>query len=378
MQATSDHYPSAAPAGSHEKRRFFIERRAPWRLELGGDIARLKVSYYTWGRLNATRDNAVVVCHALTQSADVEEWWADMLGVGKALDPDRDFIICSNVLGGCFGTTGPASLDASTGRPFGPAFPTITIRDIVAVQQWMVEKLGVRHIRMVIGAALGAMQALEWALLAPSYVGSVATIAACGRQSAWRTALSESQRCAIHADPLFCQGNYTPERQPKTGLATARMIATCMYRTPASFEARFVRQAQDGQCLAVAGFLHEQGLAFAEQFDANSYVTLTRAMDTHDLARGRGDYRSVLAGIKTPALIVSVPADLLYLTEEQSELVGAMPNAHFVHLRSIHGHDAFLLEGKALNAVVSEYRERLAAGARHAPTEPRRRKSRLR
>ena len=286
-----------------------------------------------------------------------------MLGSGRALDPARDFIVCSNVLGSCHGTTGPASIDPRTGRAFGPNFPVVTVRDMVALQLWLVRGLGVRRLRLVVGGGLGAMQVLEWAVMAPEMVGAVVAVAATGRQSAWCIGLSEAQRCAIYDDPRYKEGRYDPGDPPKAGLAIARMIAVCSYRSRANLEKRFGRRIEDGRCFAVESFLHEQGLKLAARFDANSYMTLTRAMDSHDLARGRGDYEAVIRGIEAPALIVSMPADVLYPTEEQVELVRTLPHARLVHLRSSIGHDAFLADAQQLSALVRAFRERLAQHA---------------
>jgi len=205
-------------------------------LELGGRLGSLRVGYRTWGTLDAEGSNAVVVCHALTGSADADLWWTRMFGPGRALDPERDFVICSNILGSCYGTTGPTSIDPATGAPWLGTFPAITVRDMVRVQQALVTALGVRRVRMVIGGSLGGMQALEWALLFPALVESVVFIASTARHSAWCIGLSEAQRQAIYLDPRWRGGRYDPADPPAGGLAAARMAAMLSYRSQPSFE----------------------------------------------------------------------------------------------------------------------------------------------
>jgi homoserine O-acetyltransferase len=328
----------------------------PLVLESGGVLDDVRVAYRTWGRLNAARTNAVLVCHALTGNADADEWWAPLFGVDQSLDPSRDFIISSNILGSCYGTTGPASLDAR-GRRLGAAFPAITIRDIVSLQRLLLRHLGVRRLRLAIGGSLGGMQVLEWAASAPDVVEAIAPIATSGRHSAWAIALSEAQRQAIFSDPLWNEGGYDEDAPPARGLAVARMIAMSAYRSHASFEARFGRTAQDGS-FAIESWLRHHGDALVQRFDANAYVALTRAMDSHDLGRERGGYEEALRRITQPALVVSIDSDVLYPPSEQEELAMLLPHATFETLHSIHGHDAFLIEMKDLNEVVRDFRAR--------------------
>lgn len=328
-------------------------------LESGARLPSLRVGYRSWGRLDEHGTNAVLVCHALTGSPDVDRWWGDLLGPGRALDPDHDFVLCSNVLGGCYGTTGPGS-PRPDGRPWGAAFPDVSVRDIVRVQAALLEALGVRRLRLVIGGSLGGMQVLEWALGFPERVAAIAPIAISARHSAWTIALSETQRQAIAADPRFRGGHYPPEDPPSAGLAVARMLAMCSYRSRASLEARFGREkAGDGR-YRVEGWLHHHGQALVDRFDAMSYVTLTRAMDSHDVGRGRGGWREALATVAAPALVISIDSDVLYPPVEQQELAAALPDARLATLASPHGHDAFLIEGEAVNALVAGFRRETA------------------
>jgi homoserine O-acetyltransferase len=235
------------------------------------------------------------------------------------------------------------------------------------VQASLLEALGVRRLRLVIGGSLGGMQVLEWALLFPERVAAIAPIAISARHSAWTIAISEAQRQAIAADARWRDGSYLPEDPPAAGLAAARMLAMVSYRSRASLEARFGRErAPDGR-YAVESWLHHHGSALVDRFDANTYFTLTRAMDSHDVGRGRGGWREALAGVKARALVVSIDSDVLYPPVEQEELAAALPDARLVTLRSPHGHDAFLIEGETLNAVVAEWRRTLAEGAAGPP-----------
>jgi homoserine O-acetyltransferase len=340
-----------APPSSHA-----LER--PFQLESGVLLPSVTVAYRTWGRLSPGGDNAVLVCHALTGSADVDRWWGRLLGPGRAFDPDRDFVVCSNVLGGCYGTTGPTSPRPGGPGRWGGDFPAVTVRDIVRLQADLLDALGVRRLRLAIGGSLGGMQVLEWALLFPEKVSAIAPIAVSARHSAWCIALSEAQRQAIYADPRWRGGHYPAGNGPEAGLAVARQIAMCTYRSRAGLEARFSRAADPGG-FAVLGWLHHHGRALVDRFDANTYVTLTRAMDTHDVGRGRGGWREALAAVRAPALVVSIDSDVLYPPVEQEELAAALPLGRLVTLRSPHGHDAFLIEDEATNALVVRFRQEL-------------------
>jgi homoserine O-acetyltransferase len=332
-----------------------LDLPGPFTLESGARLPGVRVAYRAWGRLDEHGANAVLVCHALTGSADVDRWWGNLLGPGRALDPERDFVVSSNVLGSCYGTTGPTS-PRPDGQRWGPAFPDVSVRDIVRVEAALLDALGVKRLRLVIGGSLGGMQVLEWALLYPERVGAIAPIAISARHSAWCVGLSETQRQAIYADSRWRGGHYPPQDAPEAGLAAARMLAMCTYRSRESLEARFGREtAADGR-YAVESWLHHHGRALVERVDANSYVTLTKAMDTHDVGRGRGDWRQALASVRAPALVVSIDSDVLYPPVEQQELAAALPEARLVTLRSPHGHDAFLIEGEAVNALVTDFR----------------------
>uniref|UniRef100_B8HKX0 Homoserine O-acetyltransferase n=1 Tax=Cyanothece sp. (strain PCC 7425 / ATCC 29141) TaxID=395961 RepID=B8HKX0_CYAP4 len=334
----------------------FYRLSQPFHLESGKELLDVQVAYRTWGQLNAERDNAVLVCHAFTGWADLETWWQPLLGSGRALDPDRDFIICSNILGSCYGTTGPTSINPSTGQPYGPNFPAITVRDMVYLQARLLEALGIDVLQLVIGGSLGGMQVLEWAVLYPDKVQAIAPIAVSGRHSAWCIALSEAQRQAIYADPHWQDGYYS--QPPAKGLAAARMMAMNTYRSWHSFDLKYGRNVGEGK-FAIADYLQYQGQKLVERFDANTYITLSQAMDTHDLSRPDQDYSAVLGSIRQPALIVGINSDILYPPVEQEELARHIPQAELSWLNSPHGHDGFLIDMDELNHLVLDFRHRL-------------------
>jgi len=334
----------------------FYQLWEPFKLEGGETLIGVQVAYRTWGKLNAAGDNGVLICHALTGSADADDWWAPLLGSGKALDPDQDFIVCSNILGSCYGTTGPTSINPTTQRAYGVSFPEITIRDMVHLQAALIEYLGVQSMRLVIGGSLGGMQVLEWGLLYPETVRAIAPIAATGRHSAWCIGLSEAQRQAIYADPNWRGGNYTIDAPPTQGLAVARMMAMSTYRSWQSFTTRFGRQYDASEQFAIASYLQHQGQKLVERFDANTYITLTAAMDRHDVARHRQDYQSALQRIHQPTLVVGIDSDILYPPLEQQELANFISHAQLRWLKSNDGHDAFLIDMEVLNDLVISFR----------------------
>lgn len=334
----------------------FLRLERPFELESSERIEAPVVAYRTWGDLANAAERAVLICHALTGSADVEAWWPGIVGPGCAFDPARDFVICANILGGCYGTTGPASIGPD-GQRYRADFPRITVRDMVALERALLEALGISRVELVTGPSLGGMQALEWAAMYPEAVGSIVPIGVGARHSAWCIGISEAQRAAIAADPDWNGGYYSDERPPARGLAAARMMAVCTYRSWQSFDERFGRDLREDDLYEVQSYLRHQGKKINDRFDANSYVTLTHAMHSHDLGRDRGgDWRRVLAEITQPALVVSVSTDTLYPPQEQQVLAESLPNARYEVLECAHGHDGFLIETGRLGEMISEFR----------------------
>lgn len=334
----------------------YLTLEHPFELENGERLDEVVVAYRTWGDVANARERAILVCHALTGSADVEAWWPNIIGAGRAFDPEHDFIVCANILGSCYGTTGPANLNPATGRRYRVDFPLVSVRDMVEVQRHLLDELGIERLELVTGPSLGGMQALEWAVMYPERVGSVVAIGVGGRHSPWCIGISEAQRAAIAADPNWNGGHYSDDAPPAQGLAAARMMAVCTYRSWHSFEERFGRDTRDGDLYEVQSYLRHQGAKINERFDANTYVTLTHAMHTHDLSRSRGDYESVLANVRQPALVVSVSTDTLYPPQEQAHLADLLPNASYEILDCPHGHDGFLIETESLGQLISRFR----------------------
>ena len=335
----------------------FFESPGVFRLEYGAELRGARVAYRTWGRPGP---EAILICHALTGNADADDWWGGLFGPGRAFDPGADFIVSSNVLGSCYGTTGPTSYPAGSVDWYGARFPAVTIRDMVKLQAALLDHLGVKRLKLVIGGSMGAMQALEWAAMYPERVGAAAAIAAGPAQSAWAVAFSEAQCAAIESDARFRDGYYLPGAGPDDGLAAARMMAMVSYRGPDSFETRFGRrQTEEG--FEVQSYLHYQGAKLVDRFDANSYLTLVEAMNTHDLGRDRGGKERALAAIEAPVLAVGITSDVLYPMAEVKGLAGRLPNATYETMVASHGHDSFLIELGALNRIITRFAREAAA-----------------
>lgn len=331
----------------------------PFRLESGASLPELELAYRTWGRLAPTGDNAVVVCHALTGSADVDAWWPGLLGPGRAFDPDHDFVLSVNIPGSCYGSTGPGALSPS-GEPWGLRFPAFTVRDVVNAQRALLDSLGVRAVRLVTGGSLGGMQALEWALL-DERVRNAAVIAAPARHEAWAVAWSDAQRRALEADPAWPQ---TPW-QVRAGLAAARAIAMVTYRAPGALARRFGRTEGEREPFAVRDWLAHHGEALVARFNAASYSVLLDLMDTHDVGAGRGGVAEALSRLQRPVLVLGIESDHLYPPAEIRALASALPRGELAWLASPHGHDAFLIDQPNVNRELLEFR------ARHEPSRPR-------
>jgi homoserine O-acetyltransferase/O-succinyltransferase len=350
---------------------------APLLLECGRTLTDVSVAYETYGTLNAEGDNALLICHALTGSAHAGSfpeddaknsgWWAPMIGDGCALDTRKYFVVCTNFLGSCYGTTGPSSIDPATGKPYGISFPPITVRDMVAVQKSLMDVLGVKKLRSVIGGSLGGMQVLEWAVMYPHMVSSIIPIATAAQHSPWCIGLNDIARQAIMNDPAWRGGEYYGCGQPEQGLALARQVAMVSYRSDASFAQRFRRDRvksngtpstyryDETNLFQVESYLRYQGKKLVDRFDANTYLVITRAMDLHDIAFGRGSLGDVLASIRIPTLSLGITSDILYPVQEQLAIAAAIPNAKYRQIESMFGHDAFLIEYDQLASFVTSF-----------------------
>uniref|UniRef100_M4BTL9 AB hydrolase-1 domain-containing protein n=1 Tax=Hyaloperonospora arabidopsidis (strain Emoy2) TaxID=559515 RepID=M4BTL9_HYAAE len=325
-----------------------------------------EIAYTTYGKLNEARDNVIVLCHALTGHSLVHQYWDAMV---TSEWTSKYFLVCCNILGSCHGSTGPTSMNPLTNRPYGPTFPSVTIRDAVALQRLLLEeKLQVRQVQAVIGGSLGGMQTLEWMFQGQDLVKTFVAIACGAQHSAWQIAMSDLQRRAIYLDPKFCKGYYLPQARPDRGLALARQIAMVSYRSYAAYTEKFGRvkveasQSEEEERglekygrFEVQSYLHYQGEKFLSRFDVNSYLTLLDMMDTHDVGRKRGGVEKALGSVSQPALVIGIDSDVLYPLCEQKELARALPNAQFTTLSSLHGHDGFLLGQKAISEHIKRF-----------------------
>ena len=372
--------PSPDSVGIVEARSITLPGR--FRLEGGRWLDEVTVAYETYGRLNQRRDNAILLCHALSGDAHAAGylserdrrpgWWDTMVGPGKAFDTERYFVICSNVLGGCRGTTGPSSLAPETGHRYGGDFPVVTIGDMVRVQALLLDQLGIEQLAGAAGGSMGGMQVLEWAARHPGRLRAAIVLAAAARLTAQALAFNEAARQAIIGDPRWRGGHYPPDDPPAGGLAAARMIGHLTYLSASGMERRFGRGLQDRAALSysfdadfqVESYLRHQAESFVRRFDANSYLYITRAMDYFDLGAGAPSLAEALRPAMARFLIVSVDSDWLYPTSQGRELTEALTAAGkatiAVELSSPHGHDAFLLEHRALTPQIGAF---LAEGA---------------
>lgn len=359
------------PPGRRRFATFFTER--PQVLEAGGRLDHVEVAYETWGELDASRSNAVLVLHALTGDSHAagpmaaghaqEGWWDALIGPGRAIDTDRFFVVCPNVLGGCQGTTGPSSIEPSTGRPYGSRFPIVTIRDQVVVEAALAEVLGIDRWAAVVGGSMGGMRVLEWAVSFPDQVGAAVVIACGATATAEQIALSSLQVRAIRTDPRFRGGDYydaAPGDGPHRGMGVARGIGQVTYRSELEYDQRFGRGHQgdenplDGGRYAVESYLEYHGEKLARRFDANSYIVLSQAMNHHDVGRGRGGAPAALRRVSCEVSVAGISSDGLYPLRLQHELAELLPRATAVEvIESISGHDGFLTATDAVGKIVS-------------------------
>lgn len=350
-------------------------------LDCGQLLSPVDIAYETYGSLNRGRTNAVLVCHALSGDShaagyyvgeDRAGWWDAMIGPGKPIDTTRYFVICSNVIGGCKGSTGPSSINPRTGEPYGLSFPLITIRDMVRAQKRLVEAIGIERLLCVIGGSMGGMQALQWSVSYPGNVRTVVSIAATARHSPQQIAFGEVGRRAIMADPDWCGGYYYGSRAPARGLALARMIGHITYMSEELMHSKFGRQ-QIGEAespkespfaaeFEVEGYLHKRGNSFIQRFDANSYLYITKAMDLFDLAEGGNlaDRFAVSRGVRF--LILAFSSDWLYPPYQSQEIVKALKqngiDVTYCELPSQYGHDSFLVDIENQGELVRHFLEK--------------------
>jgi homoserine O-acetyltransferase len=353
----------------------------PFTFKSGQKIPGFTLRYETYGQLNATRDNAILICHALSgdhhcagwhAATDKKPgWWNNLIGPGKAVDTNRFFVVCANVLGGCQGSTGPSSLNPETGRPYGILFPFVTIRDMVRSQKLLLDRLGVAELHGVIGGSMGGMQALLFAIEFPRFTRRVLAMATTGRESAQAIAFNEVGRQAIMQDPAWNRGDYPRDGGPRVGLAIARMMAHITYVSDASMDRKFGRRKKDNAAgdaytldmqFEVESYLRHQGQVFINRFDANSYLYITRALDQFDLAHAYGSLEAAVAPVEADTLIVGFTSDWLFPPEQNRALALALlragKRASYAELSTDLGHDSFLLESEQLYTLVRGFLER--------------------
>lgn len=394
-------------------RTLFVElynQENPLVLECGESFSRVRVAYQAYGTLNAERDNVILICHALTgnshaagRQTEIENdpynqydflnkysvmshgkagWWDDVIGPGKAFDTDKYFVICPNILGSCYGTTGPSSINPATGESFNKSFPVVTVRDMVKLHYDLLTHLGIKRLKAAAGGSLGGMQVLELGIMYPDFVEYLFPMATAAKNPAWAIALNLPAREAIINDPDFNGGAYI--RQPERGLEIARMIGMISYRSDVSYEMKFGRQIQpDGshqnangrngngrngngrngngrndefkRTFAIQSYLNYQGKKLVKRFDANTYLCVTQATDLHDVSRGRGTIEKALGCIKAKTISVGITSDVLYPVSEQKLIAEMTPAAEYAEVRSDLGHDAFLIEFPQIEKIVKMY-----------------------
>ncbi len=347
----------------------------PLILESGDVLPSVTVAYETYGKLNRDASNAILICHALSGDAHIAGyhesderpgWWDTVIGPGKAFDTDRYFVICSNVIGGCKGSTGPLSINPATRLPYGASFPVITISDMVNAQKLLVDHLGIRRLYAVVGGSMGGMQALQWTVSYPEAMKKAIVIAATGYSTPQQIAFNEVGRKAIISDPDWNNGDYYGKILPTHGLALARMVGHITYLSNESMHEKFGRGLQSKDRVGfsfatdfkVESYLHHQGDTFTKRFDANSYLYITKAIDYFDLTAD-GSLAKGLAGAKAAFLVISVSSDWLYPPCQSQEIVSALTanerEVHYSEIRSNYGHDAFLLENGQLNYIMGRF-----------------------
>jgi homoserine O-acetyltransferase len=344
-------------------------------LDNGGTLTGVEVAYETYGQLNAAKSNGILVLHAFSGDAHAAGinhegkpgWWDNMIGPHKGFDTDRYFVICANVLGGCRGTTGPASINPATGCPYAMSFPVITIGDMVRLQKMLIDSLGIRRLLAVAGGSMGGMQALQWAVQYPDQVVAALPIATTARHSAQQIAFNEVGRQAIMADPDWCDGNYYSKQPPARGLAVARMVGHITYMSDDSMREKFGRRLRGKEAFGfdfevdfeVESYLRYRGSQFVNRFDANSYLYITKAMDYFDVSNGGGSLAAALEVTKSRFLVISFSSDWLYPSYQSQEMVRALRSRNrdvaYVELQSNYGHDSFLVDVAEQSALVGGF-----------------------
>lgn len=334
--------------------KYFYYNR-PFGLDGGGELPSLTIAYDTWGTLNAAKDNTVWVCHALTANSDVADWWPHTVERGRFLDPEKYFVVCANTIASCYGSTGPLSVNPSTGEPWYDTFPCVTIRDIVRAHQLLAAHLGINHVRFVIGSSFGGFQCMEWTLIDPDFAEKAVFIATSADCRPWTAAFNESQRMAIEADATFDRRD---SDAGAAGLAVARSIALLSYRGGIAYNLTQAETPEEAEPLfkrRVHSYQRYQGEKLRRRFNAYSYYRLSQAVDTHNIGRGRGGIEAALRLIRAKTLVVAITSDIIFPPADHKPLVEYIPSVEYHLIDSNFGHDGFLVEYEKLDAIISNF-----------------------
>lgn len=328
----------------------------PFPLEAGGFLPGIEIAYSTFGKLNDRKDNCIWVCHALTANSDVADWWPNTVVKDGFLDPEKYFVVCANILGSCYGSTGPLSENPETGEPWFETFPKLTIRDIVKAHILLANHLGLDKIFSLIGSSVGGFQALEWAAMEKNRFENMVLIATSPKASPWTIAIDETQRMAIYADKTFGSHEKSAGRD---GLAAARAIGLLTYRGGSGYNLTQQDAASENETVPnyhrACSYQRHQGKKLVDRFDAYSYVTILDAFDTHDIGRGRGGVDKVLSEIPIPTLTIGITTDIIFTPQEMREVSDKLPDSIYRQIESEFGHDGFLVEYEILNRLVKEF-----------------------
>lgn len=338
---------------------FRVERlEGEFPLERGDSLRDVEIAYHTFGRLNDRRDNVVWVCHALTANSDVADWWPHTVERGCFLDPERWFVVCANIIGSCYGSTGPTSVDPSAGEPYYGDFPRLTIRDMVNGHRMLADRLGIGRIHAMVGSSVGGFQALEWLAMEPERFSRLILIATDAKASPWSIAVDETQRMAITADATYGERRHDAGA---AGLAAARAIGLLTYRGPWGYNATQRDRAPEDDRVPdshrACTYQRYQGEKLVRRFDAYSYMTILDAFDTHDIGRGRGGVDRVLASIDVETIVIGITTDIIFTPGEMRSLARRLPRAIYREIESEFGHDGFLVEHAQLNALLLPFME---------------------
>jgi homoserine O-acetyltransferase len=325
----------------------------PFKLETGGELPSLRIEYNSWGELNKNCDNVIWVCHAFTANADAKDWWPGMIGPGLLMDTDRYFVICANIIGSCYGTSGPLDENPETGNPWFRDFPLVTVRDLVNAHESLRKHLGIKSVFLTIGGSIGAFQCLEWAIMYPDKIRNLAVIAGNAYASPWNIALNEAQRMAITADSTYLNDQPDGGHQ---GLKTARAIALISYRTSEALN--YIQKETDLNKISdykAASYLQHQGNKFIKRFNSYSYMTMTRLFDSHNIGRGRKSVENALEAVTAKTIVIAMDTDRLFPREEQRFIANGIPGAQYAEIPTSYGHDGFLIEVESITNCIREF-----------------------